>query len=198
MRPRRQLAALAFGLAVVVAVGGCGGSPHPTRPGTTRPNTTRPNTTRPNTTPSPTGPSTPVETYFPDAVGFGESLDRLGGAQRVLSMYDPAPSAPLHPARGQHAVSLLVETCASTSGALTVTDDGWSLVTTPPTTKKIVPAIRPQPASEGSPPIADDGRIGAGKCAMADLYFVVPDGTVVLGAHFVGKGSKTGTWIKIG
>jgi hypothetical protein len=139
-----------------------------------------------------------VRSYVDDAVGFGENPDTTYGTHRVLAVHDPVDDTILNIPSGLHAGRVPIEECVHADHApVRVTSAGWTLVSTHPVATA-APALGLQPAVDGSPPISASRRIVPGRCVIADLVFVIRDGSVVRSVGFVGKGDENGRWADVG
>jgi len=135
-------------------------------------------------------------TYSPNSIGFGEGMNTAGGSHRILSMQQDADTDAVDAPTGSHTVTALVSECASPRGSIIASSQGWTAVTDPASSQPLRSPVELQPTTEGAPSIDESRDVGADSCAMADLVFVVPDGTQVIGFHYQKAGSRTATWIE--
>jgi len=143
------------------------------------------------------GDPAPATDPLDGSVGLGERLDSAGGAHAVAAITDAldptAVGEPVQVAPDEQLVAAVVTECASAGRAVTVSEEGWSVVLGDGSS---VPSrLPPTAATEGSPSIDQTRRVPAGECRYARLLFVVPDDATVAAVHVEARGdAPAATW----
>lgn len=112
-------------------------------------------------------------------LGMSEWSDDGPGDRRVLQVADPEVEAD---DPSDRTVTALVEFCAPKQRPDEPASADWSLVLDDGGSADATGD--PRPTDDGSPPLAANGRIDPGDCALADIDFAVPGGAVTVGMVF--------------
>lgn len=158
-------------LALVVVLGGCGGTDA---------------TTRPSTTTATTKPATRPTAADPNALRLGQRHDTSeGNAVHVHAYQQPLPPKDLEPDPGKEFAAVEVEICAGPRSAPRATPESFALE---------LPDGARQGRSFFGPkePALAATRLAARACVRGWVNFEVPKGTRA--SHVVFEGSSSARW----